>query len=123
MEGDSFLWLVRHAAAFGVDGLIHAANAPADLSDRALLDAVRRHLPPKAASYASPAQRTIDTARALGLDPVPIPEFAEQDFGAWTGHRHDDLAAAKVPLPAVGVHSVEESVLEMLQVAARDLKR
>ena len=94
MEGESFLWLVRHASVCGVDGLIHAANAPADLSDRAHLDAVRRHLPPKAASYASPAQRTIDTARALGLDPVPVPEFAEQDFGAWTGRRHDDLAAA-----------------------------
>jgi len=93
MEGESFLWLVRHAAAYGVDGLIHAANAPANLSDRAHLDAVRKHLPPKAASYASPARRTIDTARALGLDPVPIPEFAEQDFGAWTGRRHDDLAA------------------------------
>ena len=23
-----------------------------------------------------------------------MPEFAEQDFGAWIGHRHDDLAAA-----------------------------
>ena len=94
MEGESFLWLVRHAAVCGVDGLIHAANAPADLSDQAHLDAVRRHLPPKTASYASPAQRTIDTARALGLDPDPIPEFAEQDFGVWTGRRHDDLAAA-----------------------------
>jgi alpha-ribazole phosphatase len=93
MEGESFLWLVRHAAVDGVDGMIHSANAPADLSDRPHLDAVRRHLPSKAASYASPARRTIDTARALGLDPVPMPEFAEQDFGAWTGHRHDDLAA------------------------------
>jgi len=93
MVGESLLWLVRHAAVCGVDGLIHAANAPVDLSDRAHLEAVRRHLPPKAASYASPARRTIDTARALGLDPVPIPEFAEQDFGAWTGYTHDDLAA------------------------------
>jgi alpha-ribazole phosphatase len=93
MEGESFLWLVRHAAVAGVDGMIHSANAPADLSDRAPLDAVRRHLPSEAASYASPARRTIDTARALGLDPVLMAEFAEQDFGAWTGQRHDDLAA------------------------------
>jgi alpha-ribazole phosphatase len=93
MEGESFLWLVRHAAVCGFDGMIHAANAPADLSDRTHLDAVRRHLPPKATTYASPARRTIDTARALGLDALPTPEFAEQDFGAWTGHRHDDLAA------------------------------
>jgi alpha-ribazole phosphatase len=93
MQGESFLWLVRHAAVDGVDRVIHSANAPAELSDRAHLDAVRRHLPAKAASYASPARRTIDTARALGLDPLPMPEFAEQDFGAWTGDRHDDLAA------------------------------
>ena len=93
MEGESFLWLVRHASVCGADGLIHAADAPADLSDRAHLDAVRRHLPPKAASYASPARRTIDTARALGLDPVSMPELAEQDFGAWTGYTHDDLTA------------------------------
>src|ERR1700747_1484627 len=93
MEGEGFLWLVRHAAVGGGDGMIHSANAPADLSGRAHVDAVRRHLPAIAASYTSPARRTIDTARALGLDAVPMPEFAEQDFGAWTGHRHDDLAA------------------------------
>ena len=29
----------------------------------------------------------------LGLDPVEQPDFREQDFGAWTGRRHDDLAA------------------------------
>jgi alpha-ribazole phosphatase len=51
-------------------------------------------LPSNAASYASPAHRTIDTARALGLDPVPVPEFAEQEFGDWTGRRHDDLVAS-----------------------------
>jgi alpha-ribazole phosphatase len=93
MEGESFLWLVRHAAVDGVAGTIHALDAPADLSDRAHLEALRRHLPHDAASYASPSRRTVDTARALGLDPVLVPEFSEQDFGDWTGRRHDDLAA------------------------------
>ncbi|PWT85841.1 MAG: alpha-ribazole phosphatase, partial [Proteobacteria bacterium] len=55
---------------------------------------LRRHLPRHAISYASPSRRTVETARALGLDPVLVPEFIEQDFGDWTGRRHDDLAAA-----------------------------
>lgn len=94
MEEDLSLWLIRHAVVDGVAGTIHASDAPADLGDQPQLDALRRFLPPGAMSYASPARRTVDTARALGLDPVPVPEFREQDFGDWTGHRHDDLAAA-----------------------------
>ncbi|MBA7464904.1 Adenosylcobalamin/alpha-ribazole phosphatase [subsurface metagenome] len=93
MEGEIFLWLVRHAVVDSSAGTIHASEAPADLGDRAQLDALRRHLPQNIASYASPSRRTIDTARALGLDPVLVPEFREQDFGDWTGQRHDDLAA------------------------------
>ncbi|MGY8668636.1 histidine phosphatase family protein [Bradyrhizobium sp. UFLA05-109] len=94
MEGDTFLWLVRHAVVDGVAGTIHAMDAPADLSDPGRLDALRRCLPQGAASYASPARRTVDTAHALALDPILMSEFSEQDFGEWTGRRHDDLAAA-----------------------------
>jgi len=93
MEGETFLRLIRHAAVDGIAGTIHPADARADLGDRALLEALRRLLPREAASYASPSRRTVETARALGLDPVLVPEFGEQDFGAWTGRRHDELAA------------------------------
>ncbi|MCK1736843.1 histidine phosphatase family protein [Bradyrhizobium sp. 138] len=93
MEGETFLWLIRHAPVDGIKGTIHAADAPADLGDRAQLEALRRRLPGNAASYASPSRRTVETARALGLDPELIGEFREQDFGDWTGHRHDELAA------------------------------
>ena len=93
MEGETFLWLIRHAPVDGVAGTIHAADAPADLGDRAQLDALRRHLPGNAASYASPSRRTVETARALGLEPELVGEFGEQDFGDWTGHRHDALIA------------------------------
>jgi alpha-ribazole phosphatase len=92
MDGESSFWLVRHAPVDGVAGAIHSTDAPADLNDRARLEAVRRRLPRVGACYASPARRTIETARALGLDPVAVPEFAEQDFGEWTGRRHGDLA-------------------------------
>ncbi|MBR0773425.1 histidine phosphatase family protein [Bradyrhizobium diazoefficiens] len=94
MEGNTFLWLIRHAPVDGVAGTIHASSAPADLGDRAKLDALRQHLPHDAASYASPARRTVETARALGLDPELLGEFGEQDFGGWTGRRHDELAAS-----------------------------
>ncbi|QOZ67973.1 histidine phosphatase family protein [Bradyrhizobium arachidis] len=93
MEGETFLWLIRHAPVDGVKGTIHAADAPADLRDRAQLEALRQRLPRDAASYASPLRRTVETARALGLEPTLVSEFTEQDFGDWTGHRHDELAA------------------------------
>lgn len=93
MEGETFLWLIRHAPVEGVTGIIHAADAPADLGDRAQVEALRQHLPRDAVSYASPSRRTVETARALGLDPELVSEFGEQNFGDWTGHRHDALAA------------------------------
>ncbi|MDA9430626.1 histidine phosphatase family protein [Bradyrhizobium sp. CCBAU 51627] len=93
MEGETFLWLIRHAPVDGIAGTIHAAEAPADLGDRAQLEALRRCLPRDAASYASPARRTVETARALGLEPELVGEFGEQNFGDWTGRRHDELAA------------------------------
>lgn len=93
MEGETFLWLIRHAPVAGVAGTIHAADAPADLGDGTQLAALRQGLPRDATSYASPARRTVETAKALGLAPVLIDEFGEQDFGDWTGQRHDELAA------------------------------
>jgi alpha-ribazole phosphatase len=94
MSGSTAFWLIRHAAVDGPLGTIWAPTAPADLRDRGSFDRLRAHLPKDATAYASPAQRTIDTAKALQLDAVLLPELAEQDFGDWTGRRHDDLAAA-----------------------------
>ncbi len=93
MEGETFLWLIRHAPVDGVAGTIHAPDAPADLHDRVQLEALRQLLPRNATSHASPARRTVETARALGLEPELVAEFSEQDFGDWTGRRHDELAA------------------------------
>jgi alpha-ribazole phosphatase len=93
-SGATEFWLIRHAAVDGPHGTIWHPGAPADVSDRASFARLRKHLPSEAKVYASPARRAIATAKALQLDPVPMSEFAEQDFGAWTGHRHDDLAAS-----------------------------
>jgi len=92
MSDDLRLWLIRHAPVAGPNGVIHAIDAPAEPSDAATLAALRAKLPDHAAVFASPSVRTLATAAALGLRPVAAPDFSEQDFGDWTGRRHDDLA-------------------------------
>lgn len=92
MSEDNRLWLIRHAPTAGAKGVIHGSDAAADTSDLAAFAALRMKLPAKAAQFASPSVRTLETAAALGLRPVPEPNFREQDFGDWTGRRHDDLA-------------------------------
>jgi alpha-ribazole phosphatase len=96
MPADSIetrLWLIRHAPVDGPRGVIHGPDAPADTSDAPAFAALKASLPPTALAVCSPARRTFETAVALGLDPVKQALFREQDFGAWTGRRHDDLAA------------------------------
>ena len=93
MRGEAHLWLIRHAPVDGPRGVIHDTEAPADTSDIARFAAVRAQLPRAAAVYCSPARRTRETALALGLDAREEPAFREQSFGAWTGRRHDELAA------------------------------
>jgi alpha-ribazole phosphatase len=94
VSGHISFWFVRHAPVEGPAGTIWPADAPADLADRGSFELLRTHLPKDVKAYASPARRTIDTARALQFDPMLMADFAEQDFGSWTGRSHDDMAAA-----------------------------
>jgi alpha-ribazole phosphatase len=87
------LWLIRHAPVDGPRGVIHAPDAPADLGDAAAFAGLKAKLPQSALAVCSPARRTRETARTLGLDAVENAAFREQDFGAWTGRRHNDLTA------------------------------
>ncbi len=93
MATETKLWLIRHAPVDGPRGVIHGPDAPADVSDAATLAALKARLPAAAHAVCSPARRTCDTAAALGLDAVRQNAFREQDFGAWTGRRHNDLVA------------------------------
>jgi alpha-ribazole phosphatase len=86
------LWLIRHAPVDGPRGVIHAPDAPADTTDAVAFAALKAMLPAHAPVVCSPARRTRDTAAALGLTAAIEPAFREQDFGAWTGRRHHDLA-------------------------------
>ncbi|SDT05117.1 histidine phosphatase family protein [Bradyrhizobium canariense] len=92
MSKDNRLWLIRHAPVKGPKGVIHDSDAAADTGDDAAFRALRAKLPVEAAQFASPSVRTLETAVALGLRPKPEPNFREQNFGEWTGRRHDDLA-------------------------------
>jgi len=129
-ERETRIWLVRHAPVQGPRGVIHAHDALADLSDEAALAALRSALPPGAAAWCSPARRTRDTARALGLDATPLDDFREQEFGAWTGLRHDDLAVSGDPAyaafwsaPASNAPPGGESFAEQIRRAADGLAR
>jgi len=97
MGTETRLWLIRHAPVNGPRGVIHGPDAPADLGDVAAFAALKARLPQPAFAVCSPARRTRETARMLGLDPIAQPLFREQDFGAWTGRRHDDLTAELGP--------------------------
>jgi alpha-ribazole phosphatase len=92
MSEDIRLWLIRHAPVAGTSGVIHGNDVPADTSDATAIAALRAKLPGRAVSFASPVIRTLATAAALGLRPIAEQKFSEQDFGDWTGRRHDDLA-------------------------------
>lgn len=92
MTAEARLWLVRHAPVDGPRGVIHGSDAPADVSDAARLAALRFALPRASAAYCSPARRTVETARALGLDAISEASLREQGFGAWTGRRHSEIA-------------------------------
>jgi len=93
MSAEHRLWLIRHAPVDRPRDVIHDPDAPADVSDVARFAALRMLLPAGCAVYASPARRTLDTARALGLAVIKEPRLREQQFGAWTGRRHADLEA------------------------------
>ena len=93
MNAETNLWLIRHAPVDGPRGVIHAPDAPADLGDVASFAALKAKLPTSAFAVCSPARRTRETAQRLKLDAVEDAAFREQDFGAWTGRRHNELVA------------------------------
>jgi alpha-ribazole phosphatase len=92
MSEGNRLWLIRHASVTGPRGVIHDCDARADTSDAPAFAELRARLPAGAVSFASPSLRALETAAALGLRPTAEPDFCEQNFGEWTGRRHDDLA-------------------------------
>jgi alpha-ribazole phosphatase len=93
MGAETNLWLIRHAPVDGPRDVIHGPEAPADIRDAVGFGALKARLPAKTHAICSPARRTRETAAALGLDAITQDAFREQDFGTWTGRRHNELVA------------------------------
>ena len=92
MSAKTHLWLIRHAPVDGPRGVIHGPDAPADTATRGVRGAAAR-LPRTRHPFCSPARRTRERRCRCRASLRPTPAFREQDFGAWTGRRHDELAA------------------------------
>jgi probable phosphoglycerate mutase len=94
------LLLVRHAVTHQTGPMLSGRTPGIDLSEtgRAQADAVGQRLAPLpvAVVYASPIERTVQTAQAIArhhdLEVRPLPGVVEADYGEWTGGKLVDLA-------------------------------
>lgn len=86
------LILIRHAPALSEGRLCGRTDVAADLSDGALVAAVRAALPTPGRLIVSPALRCRQTAAALWPDEGARDDrLWEQDFGDWDGRSYTDL--------------------------------
>ena len=94
------LLLARHAVTAETGSMLSGRKPGIDLSDkgREQADALAERLAtlPVAAVYASPIERTMQTAAPVaarhGLEVRPLPGVIEADYGEWTGGKLGDLA-------------------------------
>jgi probable phosphomutase (TIGR03848 family) len=94
------LILVRHAVTAHTGPLLSGRMPGIDLSDKGVgqaeAAATRLAALPIAAIYASPIERTTQTAQRIAahhhLDVLPLPGVIEADYGDWTGGKIADLA-------------------------------
>jgi len=94
------LILVRHAVTAHTGPLLSGRMPGIDLSDKGVgqADAAAPRLAklPIAAIYASPIERTTQTAQCIAalhsIDVLPLPGAIEADYGDWTGGKIADLA-------------------------------
>ncbi|MDQ1508626.1 MAG: hypothetical protein QOG50_470 [Actinomycetota bacterium] len=94
------LILVRHAVTAHTGPLLSGRMPGIDLSDKGVgqaeAAATRLAKLPIAAIYASPIERTTQTARCIAalhnMDVLALPGVIEADYGDWTGGKIADLA-------------------------------
>jgi probable phosphomutase (TIGR03848 family) len=94
------LILVRHAVTAHTGPLLSGRMPGIDLSDKGVgqaeAAATRLAALPVAAIYASPIERTTQTAQCIAahhhLEVLPLPGVIEADYGDWTGGKIADLA-------------------------------
>ena len=96
------IYLVRHGATelTAEDRFAGSTEVPLSDEGRAQVSALAERLRCDRldAVYASPMQRTMETARIIaaphGLEPQPEPNLREIDYGHWEGHTRDEVEAA-----------------------------
>jgi probable phosphoglycerate mutase len=94
------LVLVRHAVTAHTGPLLSGRMPGIDLSEKGIAQAEataqRLSKLPVGAVYASPIERTTQTAQRIaghhGLDVQPLPGVIEADYGDWTGGKIAELA-------------------------------
>jgi alpha-ribazole phosphatase len=97
-------WWVRHAPVLNPEGRIYGQrDLPCDVSDRAAFAMLARRMPEAARWYATPLQRTQQTAAAIAealgerairpITPVIEPGLIEQSFGDWQGRTYAEIGA------------------------------
>jgi len=79
------LLLVRHGTTPAVRRAAFPSDEPLDVTARAAAAALAPTLGRIDTTYASPARAAVETAHALGHDPVATPDLADFDAGRWTG--------------------------------------
>lgn len=93
--GLTTVYLIRHAAHADLGTRLTGRADGAPLSDVGVAQAAalgeRLRSEPIAAIYASPRERTQQTASAISRDVHTAPELDEIDFGDWTGKSFDEL--------------------------------
>jgi probable phosphomutase (TIGR03848 family) len=98
------LLLVRHAVTAQTGPMLSGRTPGIDLSEtgRSQADAAADRLAmlPVRYVYASPIERTMQTAAAIasrhGLEVRPLPGVIEADYGEWTGGKLADLAKTEL---------------------------
>lgn len=87
------LILVCHASTAAVRRVAFPADEPLDARGRKSAAALVAHLPRNARCWASPEQRTRQTAEVLNLNATPVPALRDCDYGTWAGSKFNEILA------------------------------
>jgi broad specificity phosphatase PhoE len=85
------LILVRHAPTAATRAAAFPLDERPDERALAMAERLVGVVPRRAEACSSPARRCIETAKAAGLDPVPVEALAECDFGDWGGRSLEEV--------------------------------
>jgi broad specificity phosphatase PhoE len=121
----SRLTLISHGSTDALRKAAFAADEPLDQFGRADAAALAGHLPRGEGSWTSPELRTRQTAEALQLDAISLPELRDCDYGAWKGQTFDavltrepEAVATWLRDPAATPHG-GESLQSLMERVAR----